>query len=148
MRHGSCVDLWRGPCRHVASCNMKHVATTNKPLSNECYLSMTHTCGRSVYVWIIEREKGCHGYPFSLFSINVTIFAFLNSSFCFWVVFLAVQRPSRKLHRMRLFSPHFTVQSMGPNHTWPLVIENWFLFWNLIIDDKYITGSTCNLWIS
>ena len=51
--------------------------------------------------------------------------------FCFWVVFwivVAVQRPSRRLHHMRLFFPHLTVQSMGPNHPWLLVIENWFLF--------------------
>ena len=26
---------------------------------------------------------------------------------------------------------HVTVQSMCPNHPWPLVIENWFLFWKL-----------------
>ena len=51
--------------------------------------------------------------------------------FCFWVVFwtvVAVQRPSRRLHRRRRFFTHLPVQRMGPNHTWPLVIENWVLF--------------------
>ena len=27
-----------------------------------------------------------------------------------------------------IFFTHLPVQSMGPNHPWPLVIENWFLF--------------------
>ena len=27
-----------------------------------------------------------------------------------------------------IFSIHLTGQSVGPNHSWPLVIENWFLF--------------------
>ena len=52
--------------------------------------------------------------------------------YCFRVVFwtvVAVQRPSRRLHRRRLyFFTHLPVQSMGPNHSRPLVIENWFLF--------------------
>ena len=26
------------------------------------------------------------------------------------------------------FFTHWPVQSMGPNHHWPTVIENWFLF--------------------
>ena len=27
-----------------------------------------------------------------------------------------------------IFFTHLPVQSLGPNHPWPLMIENWFLF--------------------
>ena len=59
-------------------------------------------------------------------SAAVFIVFVFNFSIAFWTV-VAVQRPSRRLHRGRLFFTKLTVQRMGLHHHWPLVIENWFL---------------------
>ena len=53
--------------------------------------------------------------------------------FCFLFLgsFLYCSTAKLKTPPQDTFFTHLTVQSMGPNHPWPLVIENWFLFLKL-----------------